>query len=272
MSPRFDSDAVAALIREVAETEVRPFFRHLSAHQIREKSRGDFVTDVDEAVERSLTQSLAALLPGSTVVGEEAVEADRSGLDRFRTDAPVWVIDPIDGTSNFARGEPTYAIMVGLVHRNETLAGWIYDPEGDVMAVAERGAGTLLDGRPARLAPGGTPAEMRGSLHGNGFADARLVQRVSQRRDRVQAQRSLRCAGHEYLKLLRGEMDFTLFTKTKPWDHVPGALMQIEAGGTALKTDGSTYLATDFKVPQGILAAPDRASWESLREALLGEA
>lgn len=271
MSPRFDSDAVAALIREVAEVEVRPFFRRLSADQIREKARGDYVTDVDEAVERSLAQSLAALLEGSTVVGEEAVEADRSVLDRFKADAPVWVIDPIDGTSNFARGEPVYAIMVGLVHHNQTLAGWIYDPEGDVMAVAERGAGTFLDGRPVRLTPAGPVAEMRGSLHGNGFADALLVQRVAQRRGRVRAQRSLRCAGHEYLKLLRGDMEFTLFTKTKPWDHVPGALMQIEAGGTALKTDGTPYVATDFRVPEGILAAPDRASWDGLRETLLGE-
>jgi len=110
----FDVAKVAGIIREIAEEQVLPRFQALADHEVQEKVAGELVTVVDLAVEDHLTRRLTELLPGSLVVGEEAVHADPALMDRLASDAPVWIIDPIDGTRNFAHGRPVFAIMVAL--------------------------------------------------------------------------------------------------------------------------------------------------------------
>jgi fructose-1,6-bisphosphatase/inositol monophosphatase family enzyme len=137
---------VAEIVREVAGTEVTPRWRRLEPSEIDHKSgTGDpLVTVADRASERALTARLTALLPGSTAVAEEAVSADRSLLDRLRGDAPVWVVDPVDGTANFAAGKPDFAVLVALVRHGETLASWTDAPARGLFATARRGAGARL--------------------------------------------------------------------------------------------------------------------------------
>ena len=95
-------ESVAAIVAEVAAEELMPRFRHLASGDVRDKGPGDPVTVADEAAERALTRRLAGLLPGSLVVGEEAASADPAVVDRLSQDNPVWIIDPVDGTTNFA--------------------------------------------------------------------------------------------------------------------------------------------------------------------------
>ena len=97
-------DQVAELIREVAATVVLPRFRHLATDEVHQKAPGDLVTIADQESERELTRGLTALLPGSTVVGEEAAAADPGVLDRLDGRGPIWIVDPVDGTNNFAAG------------------------------------------------------------------------------------------------------------------------------------------------------------------------
>src|SRR5215467_2079228 len=97
-----DLARVTALIEETAALEILPRFQKLAAGDIREKTPGDFVTVADEAAEAHLTPLLAALLPGSLVLGEEAAAADSLLLDRLLGEPAVWVVDPVDGTGNFA--------------------------------------------------------------------------------------------------------------------------------------------------------------------------
>ena len=145
MPVSIDRDAVAALLREVAASEVLPRFRNLAKADVRAKtSAQDLVTLADLEAERVLTARLPALLPGSVVVGEEAAYADPRVLERLDGETPVWVIDPVDGTANFSAGRPTFAMIVALVDRGQTVAGWILDPLHDRMALAERGAGAWL--------------------------------------------------------------------------------------------------------------------------------
>src|SRR3546814_18101871 len=99
---------------EIAAEDVLPRFQALAAHEIHEKAAGEVVTVVDVAVEKRLTARLTDLLPGSLVVGEEAVHAEPALMDQLASDAPVWILDPIDGTRNFAHGRPVFAIMVAL--------------------------------------------------------------------------------------------------------------------------------------------------------------
>ncbi|HEX3499228.1 MAG TPA: inositol monophosphatase family protein, partial [Stellaceae bacterium] len=131
-----DSEKVRRLIVEVAESEVMPRFEKLETGDISEKGPGDLVTVADVASERRLTPALRDLLPGSLVVGEEAAAADPAVLTLLGGDDPVWVVDPIDGTANFAAGIPIFAIMVALIRRGETLAAWIHDPVKRVTASA----------------------------------------------------------------------------------------------------------------------------------------
>jgi fructose-1,6-bisphosphatase/inositol monophosphatase family enzyme len=265
-----DVAKVAAVIEEVATEEVLPRFQALAAHEIQEKVAGELVTVVDLVVEQSLTRRLKDLLPGSLVVGEEAVHADPALMEQLATDAPVWIIDPIDGTRNFAHGRETFAIMVALAQAGESAGAWILEPVSGRFGIAERGGGAWMGGKRLQVAAPERPERMTGSLHASSYAPPEIARRVEQRRGRVSAVKSLRCAGAEYLRLAEGAMHFSLFTRLMPWDHVPGTLLHSEAGGVAFCFDGTPYKATRYR-DRGLLMAPDRKSWDALHATLLGE-
>jgi fructose-1,6-bisphosphatase/inositol monophosphatase family enzyme len=265
-----DIDRVAAVIAEVAAEQVVPRFRKLAAGDIREKGPGDFVTVADEATEAALEPRLAALAPGSVMLGEEAAHSDPGLIDRLGEEAPVWIIDPIDGTANFAEGKPVFAVMVALVVGGELRAGWIHDPIAGSTAIAAAGEGAYLAGKRLRVsAAPADPAAMRGPVMAGHFGRPELGRRLQSRRSRVQAVRSLRCAGHEYIRVAAGEVDFLLFTKLMPWDHAPGVLLHAEAGGHSAYLDGGRYRPSRIDA-DALLLAPDPASWERLYATLLG--
>lgn len=263
-----DLDRVSSIIREVAETEILPYFRQLSAGQVREKTGpADLVTIADEAGERALTPRLAGLLPGSVVVGEEAASADPGVLDRLSGDAPVWVIDPVDGTLNFAAGRPTFAVIVALVQGGRTVAGWIHDPCGNRTAVAAAGEGAWMDGRRLRVAAPAPLNAMRGAASTR-FCSEALGERIKRGLTDAAGHVSLMSAAHEYLCLITGETHFSLYHRLMPWDHAAGVLLHAEAGGHSALVDGAPYRPA---VTGGsLLMAPDAASWRTVREALVG--
>jgi fructose-1,6-bisphosphatase/inositol monophosphatase family enzyme len=261
-------DRVSALIAEAAAAEIAPRFGKLAAEDIREKGPNDLVTVVDVAMERRLTPALAALVPGSTVVGEEAVSDDAQIHDRLDGDDPVWLIDPVDGTTNFTEGRPAIAVIVALVRHGRTIAGWIHDPLTRATATVEQGGGAWLDGARLRVAapPADLPA-MTGALNFKYFPEP-IKERLKARRERVNTIRPLFCAGQEYLRLTRGEIHFAQFWRIKPWDHAAGVLLHREAGGHAARiANGAPYRPTDRD--GGLLLAPDAASWQALHDTLI---
>ncbi len=134
-------------VRAAAAAEVMPRWRQLAAHEVTEKSGPhDLVTVADRAAEEHLTASLTALLPGSVVVGEEAVHADPRVYEAVRGDAYVWIVDPVDGTRQFVHGDPGFCTLVALARHGELLASWTFAPARDEMAVAVRGRGARLNG------------------------------------------------------------------------------------------------------------------------------
>ena len=234
-----DSERVAALMRETAAAELLPRFRNLAKEDIRHKRPGDVVTVADVASEQRLASGLARILPGVPVVGEEAVEKDAGLIDLIgRPGQSCWIVDPLDGTSNFAAGRDTFAMIVCLVHDRETIAGWILDVPGDRMAVVAKGQGTALDNRPIRL-----EAKSRPPSGYIGFKVRKEFDRQlsAGQRARLGGLTSLNCAGREYIEILSGQRDFSLYRRTKPWDHAAGALMVNEAGGQAERFDGTLY-------------------------------
>lgn len=276
MTPLFDASqlaTVATLLREVAAAEILPRFGRLQRDQIHEKTSAfDVVTEADEAAERAIAAGLRKAFPGADVVGEEATGRDPALLDLLGHSELVLVVDPLDGTKNFASGLPLFGVMVAVVARGEVVAGVIHDPVGQTTACALRGQGAWLlgpDGQrsPLRVAAPLPVRQMHGIVSTN-FVPEPLRTEVNGRLSRLASTNWFRCAAHEYRLAAAGHVDVLFYNKLMPWDHAAGWLLHHEAGGYSAHFDGSPYLPTH--TTGGLLCAPDRASWEAVRRALLG--
>ncbi|MDG4794113.1 inositol monophosphatase family protein [Micromonospora sp. WMMD1082] len=261
-------DDVAGLLRETAERVVLPLFRHLGDADVTEKAPGEVVTIADRRAEEMITAGLLRLRPGSVVVGEEAVADDPDLLDQLRSSGDVWLVDPVDGTANFAAGRRPFALMVSLLTDGEPVAAWVFDPLADVLATARSGEGAYLDGHPLRL-PGVVPpvGELRGT------AMTRFLPGPSRRAVEAGGARigellpGQHCAGREYLDVLTGRQQFVLFWRTLPWDHGPGTLLVRAAGGVARRLDGTDYHPAGTE--DGLLVAVNDEVWTEVHTALL---
>jgi fructose-1,6-bisphosphatase/inositol monophosphatase family enzyme len=191
-------------------------------------------------------------------VGEEAAAADVGVLERLKGDAPVWILDPVDGTLMFAKGDPGFAMIVALAHRGRTVAGWIHDPVGNRTASAEEGQGAWLDGKRLKIPADRPIGEMAGAVWWKP-----AVERLN---GKVRQTYPWGSAGRAYMALAEGELDFVIFRKLNPWDHAAGVLLHHEAGGTGALVDGEPYRPVPLKTP--LLLAPGPASWKTL-EALI---
>jgi fructose-1,6-bisphosphatase/inositol monophosphatase family enzyme len=260
-------DSVAGLIREVARDFVLPRFERLAADEVQQKAAGDLVTIADIEAEQALTPRLRDLLPGSTVVGEEAAAKDPGILSRLDDDGMVWLIDPVDGTANFAAGIPLFAVMVALVKNGEVVGAWIHDPVKDLMATAEQGGGAWANGVRLKVAGEGRPDHMSGAVSIR-FGNRQLVRRIAGRSNLVGSVFSFRCAGQEYMALATGRAHFALYHRLLPWDHAPGVLLHREAGGYGRQLGGASYSPRVHD--GGLLLAPDEASWSALHAVLIG--
>lgn len=250
MGVTVDDDAVEQAVREVAAAEVVSRFGRLRADQIHEKSPGDLVTDADRASEAALTARLRAIadLP---VVGEEATAADPSLLGLVAEAPAVWVVDPVDGTSNFVAGSPDHAVIVTLVESGVTTRCWLYQPPHDVMLRAELGCGARRDGATVRVDdPGGGPTAP-GVLK-TGYLPPEVRDRLAALDDDGSGSVDLRGAGSgrgccpfDYDDAVTGAVGFLVYWRTLPWDHAGPALYASEAGLRVGRPGGSVYQPGD---------------------------
>src|SRR5262245_45234970 len=247
-----DAERVGELMRETAAAELLPRFRSLAKEDIRLKGPGDFVTVADVAAEQRLASGLARILPGVPVGGEEAVEKEPDLVDLIkRPGESCWVVDPLDGTANFASGKDRFAIIVCLVRDTVAVGGWILDLPSGRMAMALKGEGTSLDGVPVRR-----PRPVRPPIGFVGYKVKKEFDRQlpAAKRRSLGRVSTLNCAGAEYHEILAGRADFNLYRMTKPWDHAAGTLMIAEAGGTAQRFDGKPYAAAQ-PINSGLITA-----------------
>lgn len=143
---------ILALLERVAAEVILPRFGRLSAADTVEKTPGDWVTIADRESEAIITDELLRLDPHARVVSEEAASADPSLIDTV-ANGRVWLVDPLDGTNNFAEGREPFGMMVALVEDGVTQAGWIYAPVTKRLCSARRGAGAFIDGVRVTVAP-----------------------------------------------------------------------------------------------------------------------
>ncbi|MFJ9819163.1 inositol monophosphatase family protein [Streptomyces sp. NPDC101151] len=259
---------VEEAVRKAAAAEILPRFRRLAEHEVDQKSGPhDLVTDADRLAERRLTEALGALLPGSVVVGEEAVHANPATYEAIQGDAPVWIIDPVDGTRQFVHGDDGFCTLVALAHHGTVLASWTYAPVRDQLATAVRGQGAFLDGE--RLIAG-PPAPGRDLEIATSHPDFTTEEQKRSLRalwtDGV-APRPCGSAGLEYLAIARGELDAVAFSWEAAWDHAAGLLLVEEAGGAHLTLAGEPFRVTGANVLP-FTAARDAATARRVAELL----
>ena len=252
---------VQAVIRAAAERAIVPHYQQLAAHQIVSKAADDVVTIADAEAEVILAEGLALLLPEAAIVGEEAAHADPAVLDRLG-DTLCWIIDPIDGTNNFAAGKPPFGVLVALAERGETIGGWIYDVLTGRFCHALAGQGAWIDGEPVRARTSGKALPIAAiSLV---FADpARRAALTSGIAPHYTVVDIPRCAAEQYPRIVLGTNDVSLFERTLAWDHAAGVLFVNEAGGKAARPDGSAY-RVDRHLEPGLIAAASPALWDEL--------
>ena len=262
-----DHQRVGEIIQETAELEIMPLWQNLESHHVDLKQPDDAVTIADRASEERLTEALQALLPGSLVIGEEGVHANPSLMTALDSVRPVWVIDPLDGTNNFAAGEGPFAVMVCLIYHGETLAAWIYDPVEQTLLQAERGAGATLNGEKLQVtAFAGETSSLTGALSTRYLPES-LRPIANEGASLLGPTRASGCAGYDYRALARGDYHFAFYYRTLVWDHAPGTLIAREAGALARRYDGREYSPLQSSV--GLLCATDEGVWTTVREALL---
>ena len=267
---------VAAVLRETATAIILPRFNALTAEQIQEKSSpGDLVTVADIEAEDKISNALKQLLPGSQVVGEETTSKNPRTIDLLSSGSLVWVVDPIDGTKNFTRGNHLFCTMVCLVKSSLPILAVIFDPLSDTYLSAEKGSGAWLhsttsgiSAKKLRVEDTIDLSQMSGFLSLGGFKD-----RPTRDKMRILASKlfksydNLGCSGHEYIQIITSIRQFAINYRTFPWDHLPGSLIHSEAGGYQASFDGAKYDPT--KLTKGLISAPSEIAWKHIRESFL---
>ena len=270
---RTDLDRLAAIMAEAAETEIMPRFRSLENGGIREKTGAlDLVTDADEQAEWRMRDQCAKAFPNALFVGEESVARDKGLLDKIGGADLAIIVDPVDGTSNFAWGLPLFGVMAAVVARGETVAGLIYDPVGRDWHKGLKGTGAWGESATGRTRDLGVAkpdrlSEMTGLSSWYLMPEPQRARTVANLA-KTKASFNYRCAAYEYRLISEGLVHFSLHYKLMPWDHAAGVLIHAEAGGYSALLDGAPYDAT--KHEGGIISAPDRATYDLIRRELVG--
>lgn len=269
-----DDDLLAGLMadmRATAQAEIVPRFRAITADAIRAKTApDDLVTDADIGAERMLTEAAERRFPGALVVGEEAVSTDPGILAKLADAGLAVVIDPVDGTWNFAHGVPLFGSILAVVAGGATVAGLIHYPLTGDFLVARPGQGAWhigADGATTRLrvAPVVPLDQMHGFVPLHMFPPAYQAA-LAPRLPRIGRTTTWRCSAFEYRMVATGAMHFSFNAGLSPWDHAAGVLIHAEAGGYGALLTGEPYRPT--MVSGRLLLASDRASWHALRRLL----
>ncbi len=212
--------------------------RDLEGVTVTRKRQNDYVTEVDHAAEAAIIEVLKKAYPGHAILAEESGAAGSSEYQ--------WVIDPLDGTTNFIHGFPQYAISIALRHRGALEQAVVFDPGRNELFTATRGRGAFLNDRRIRVSKRAKLAE---SLIGTGFPFRdlqHLDEYMAAFRTVTRATAGIRRAGAAALDLAyvaAGRLDGFWEIGLSPWDMAAGALLILEAGGLVSDFDGeSGYL------------------------------
>ncbi|WEK06732.1 MAG: inositol monophosphatase [Candidatus Devosia phytovorans] len=259
-------------MRHAAEKEIVPRFRNLGAGDINEKSSSiDLVTQADLGAEREITAALRDRYPTALIVGEEAYAADPSVMHGLAEAELAFVIDPVDGTFNFAAGNPLFGSILAVVANGVTVAGIIHDPLHDDTLVAELGSGAFLHRAGQQTSPikvaDPVPLSEMISVMSWSYLPQPARNEVAANMAGIRMSMAYGCSAYEYWMVATGRAHFLAANGMMPWDHLAGALIHQEAGGYNAHLDGTPY--RPGQITGGLLCAPDRDSWTQIRQNII---
>jgi myo-inositol-1(or 4)-monophosphatase len=257
-----DLDRLTDTIRAVARAELVPRFGRVERHF---KGDGSVVTAADGASQDALQSALKSQWPAYGVLGEEMPQAaQRRALAGAA--GGLWVVDPLDGTSNFAAGFPFYAVSVALLVGGRTALGVVYDPSRDECFAARAGAGAFLNGQPLPPAPPAPPL-------GKALAGVDLKRLAPALATRLASgppygsQRNLGSVALEWCWVAAGRLHLYLHGRQRLWDFAAGELVLREAGGHSITLEGEPVPGAGDR-PRSAVAALDRDLFEAWRDWL----
>jgi fructose-1,6-bisphosphatase/inositol monophosphatase family enzyme len=259
--------AVFNLIARAARAEILPRFGRLDADQIGTKAGpNDFVTEADLAAEAMIQRGLQIAFPHAEIIGEELAETDPEFRKALKGAELGFVIDPIDGTWNFANGMALFGTMLAVTRFGRAVFGAIYDPIAQEFFWTQTNGAALRQGKSRTPQPLATRKkqnlrDMTGFIEFSSMT-AEHHTAAAQACTALAYTSSLRCSAHHYRLLAQGAVDFFLASKLNPWDHLAGVLICQQAGGYAAMLDGSAY---DSSTKTGyLLSAGSKESWDQL--------
>ena len=221
------------IVKEAGRFAARPF----SVTDIHAKSRTDFVTNVDFAVQEQIRRRLAELTPNVPFIGEEST-AYAADVSRA-----FWLLDPIDGTTNLIRGLIHSAVSLAYVEEGRPVFGVVYDPFSDECFTAAQGIGAFLNGESIQTSSFARLDECLasfGTAPGNRELTPQVFSSMRMMYDACVDLRHAGCASLDLVWIACGRLDVYVEHALKPWDYAAGMLIVNEAGGTVTSLDGSS--------------------------------
>lgn len=236
LPPIYLATTIEAVVR-AGDVQMAHFGREM---RVEKKGAIDLVTEIDLQIERDFRAMIAQRFPGHVVLGEEFSTAE----DRARTAEFCWVLDPVDGTTNFAHGLPIFCSSLALEINGEAVVGAVYDPNRKELFTAQRDTGAWLNGAPLRVSSAGTLLD---SLLVTGFHYSiqkdpeELLGLFGEFITRARAVRRLGSAAIDLCYVAAGRFDGFWEQKLQPWDVAAGALIVQEAGGLVTTASGEPF-------------------------------
>jgi len=252
--------AVTQVVREVAAQVVMPrYLRVVREH----KSDGTIFTEVDIAAQQALVERLRRLRP-QPVIGEEEMGEDEQRRLWAEGAGGLWVVDPIDGTTNFVAGLPFFAISVAYFVEGRAVVGVVYDPATREMFAASRGGGVTMNGLKLPLRP--PAASLAECVAGVDFK--RIPKQLGDdlaTRPPYYSQRNFGCSTLEWAYVAAGRLDLLLHGGQKLWDYAAGRLILEEAGGRMCTLKHDDFDADDLW-KRSVIAASDPGLFSAWRD------
>ena len=230
---------IREILYNISKKIIIPSFGNLSNNQISYKNNKDIVTEIDIKVEKELYFELSKLIKNSNFVGEETYSKDPSILNYYQSDNYCWTVDPIDGTSNFAKSKDRFAVMVSLIKNKKIIQSFIYKPIGEDFMFADK-TGTYFNNKNIQLSVNTTIENSIGSISTK-YWDENQKEKIFAIKDKFNDINSYGSIGCEYFDIVLKKRDFTLLSRLHPWDHIPGVFIVRQAGGHDCHFDKLEY-------------------------------
>jgi len=251
-----------AILQNAAREELLPRFAHVEREL---KSDGSIVTEADTSMQRRVMAALEENWPGIPLLGEEMSADEQQALLDNSHDG-LWLLDPLDGTSNFAAGIPYFCVSLALIRSGEVQLGIIYDPLRDECFSAERNSGAMLNDRVLQVPAALPPLERTMGLVDFKRLDKPLATNLAIEPPYA-SQRSFGSGALDWCMIATGRCHLYLHGGQKLWDYVAGQLILTEAGGHSATLEGESVFRNSLS-PRSVVAAASAELYEQWHENL----